>query len=584
MLKNMKIGKQLILTFVLVTVISSTAGVTGLIQMADMNAKYNDALVNYGFAQGDIGLFNSTFFENRAIIGSIVSLSDVESLNHFSDQLSDSNRKMDSYFVSMEKRMSNKKEKGYYNDIKKSLTEYKAVSEQVVTLAQQNKTAEAQALLQSQGEPLFQNIKTATNALTSEKTVLGHQLALDLSSMGTEATLRIFVIVLVTLAVSVTIALRISRSIGRPVKKMAEAAQRLAQGDLSVQVSVDSGNEIGQLAASFSETIESIRMYITDISANLAKMAEGDLNIFCSVEYKGDFIALQESIFHIDQSFHHTLSEINQASEQVLSGSNQVSDGAQSMAQGAAEQAEEVERLASSVAAISEQVKSNAEHTANAGQNVSQVRCEIDSSSRHMSEMMEAISQISDSSSQIGKIIRVIDDIAFQTNILALNAAVEAARAGAAGKGFAVVADEVRNLAGKSAQAAKNITSLIEKSVQQIENGTVIANQTAESLFQVVNATNVVFDAVEKISQASGYQSDAVGQIKRGIDNISSVVQTNSATAEESAAASEELSGQARELKKLVDRFRLIEDEPVSADCLKENEDEFQCNQKNIIA
>jgi methyl-accepting chemotaxis protein len=229
-------------------------------------------------------------------------------------------------------------------------------------------------------------------------------------------------------------------------------------------------------------------------------------------------------------------------------------------------------------------VKSNAEHTANAGQNVSQVRCEIDSSSRHMSEMMEAISQISDSSSQIGKIIRVIDDIAFQTNILALNAAVEAARAGTAGKGFAVVADEVRNLAGKSAQAAKNITSLIEKSIQQIENGTVIANQTAESLFQVVNATNVVFDAVEKISQASGYQSDAVGQIKRGIDNISSVVQTNSATAEESAAASEELSGQARELKKLVDRFRLIEDEPVSADCLKENEDEFQCNQKNSIA
>ncbi|MGX8711520.1 MAG: methyl-accepting chemotaxis protein [bacterium] len=584
MFKNMKIGNQLILTFVLVTVISSTAGVAGLVRMTDMNTRYSGALIDYGFAQGDIGLFNTEFNDSRTIINSVISSTDSGTRNIYLNQLSDSIQKIDTYFSNMEKRMTNEKEKGYYHNIKDNLEQYKTVSGQVVAFAEQDKTMEAQTLLKSQGETLSENIKTATSALINEKTVSGNRIAADLSSKGAAATWGILAVILVSLAISTVIALRISRSIGRPVKKMAEAAQRLAQGDLNVQVSVDSGNEIGQLAASFSETIESIRMYITDISANLAKMAEGDLNIFCSVEYKGDFIALQNSIFHIDQSFHHTLTEINQASEQVLSGSNQVSDGAQSMAQGAAEQAEEVERLASSVAAISEQVKSNAEHTVNAGQNVSQVRCEIDSSSRHMSEMMESISQISDSSSQIGKIIRVIDDIAFQTNILALNAAVEAARAGAAGKGFAVVADEVRNLAGKSAQAAKNITSLIEKSVQQIENGTVIANQTAASLFQVVNATNVVFDAVEKISQASSYQSDAVGQIKRGIDNISNVVQTNSATAEESAAASEELSGQARELKKLVDRFRLIEAGSVTADRPAERADEFQPDLKDDIA
>ena len=202
-------------------------------------------------------------------------------------------------------------------------------------------------------------------------------------------------------------------------------------------------------------------------------------------------------------------------------------------------------------------MKNNAEHAADADKTVNHVSAEIEVSNQHMGEMVSAMSQINDSSSQIGKIIKTIEDIAFQTNILALNAAVEAARAGAAGKGFAVVADEVRNLASKSAQAAKNTTSLIENSLKQVEKGTIIANKTANSLLQVVESTKVVTDTVKKIFLASNQQSEAISQVTLGVDQISSVVQTNSATAEESAAASEELSRQSQTLKKLVQKFKL---------------------------
>ncbi len=557
MLKNIRISKKLILTFILVTIISGIAGIVGLNKMIYMNANYSDALRDFGFAQGDIGLFHAEFNDSRTIVRDIIISTDTETMNSYSTKLTQVNDKMDNYFTSMNKEMVSEKELRYYGDIKDNLTKYKNVSDQVVTLAQQNKDTEAQELLTAQGEPLSDKVKISIDSLINEKISAGNQLSTGLESQGNSAKLTILLIVFISFILSLIIALTIARSISKPVRQMADISKRMAAGDLSVQFNVNSKDEIGQLGAAFAESAASIRGYIADITENLGRVEHGDLTVVTTLNYIGDYVDLKNSFQGILASLNDTLGQINQAAEQVLSSSEQVSDGAQALAQGATEQASSVEELSATIMEISDQVKNNAEHATDASSNVNHVSSEIEISNQHMAEMIIAMSKINDSSSLIGKIIKTIEDIAFQTNILALNAAVEAARAGAAGKGFAVVADEVRNLASKSAEAAKNTTSLIEDSIKQVENGTRIADETAKSLLRVVEGAKVVADTVEKISQASNCQSNAIIQVTQGIEQISNVVQTNSATAEESAAASEELSDQARTLKLLVEKFKL---------------------------
>jgi methyl-accepting chemotaxis protein len=557
MLKNIKIGKKLILGFILVAIISSVASIVGLSQMTLMDTSYREALNNYGFSQGDVGLFNAEFNESRTNIRDVIISTDAAALNKYSTQLTQTNAKIDTSFANMKKSMVNEKELSYYNDIKDNLAKYRTISDQVVEFSKQYRNAEAQELMTEQCNPISDKVAVSINSLISEKTTTGDQIAANLNSQGNTAKLTIIIFVLASFIISLIIALKIARSISKPVKVMADAAQRMAKGDLNVQISVDSKDEIGQLGAAFTESAASIKAYITDITENLAEVEQGNLDAPFNMDYIGDYQALGNAYQGILTSLNSTLGQINQASEQVSSGSEQVSNGAQALAQGATEQASSIEELSASITDISTQVKDNAEHAAEASVNVDHVRSEIETSNHYMGEMISAMSQINDSSSQIGKIIKTIEDIAFQTNILALNAAVEAARAGAAGKGFAVVADEVRNLASKSAEAAKDTTALIENSMKQVENGTRIADETAKSLLRVVDSAKAVSDTVEQISKASNRQSDAIGQVTLGVDKISGVVQTNSATAEESAAASEELSGQAQVMKELVGKFKL---------------------------
>ena len=557
MFKNMKIGKKLMITFILVAIISSIGGVVGLSAMTNMNSNYSRALSDYGFSQGDIGLFNSEFNESRAELKDLMILTNLQSKQTHVDNLDKINAEVTADFTKMKKGIIGEKELSYYNDIKDNLNQYAQITTQVVDLAKQNSNNQAYAIMIGQATPLSDKIRASTEALISLKTKTGNELAGGLTSQNQVGSIAIICVIIAALLASVLIAIFIARSISKPAMEMADAANRLAAGDLSVLVKVDSTDEIGQLGAALSKTIQTLRGYIDDIKIGLAQLAQGDLNISEGVEFKGDFIELRDSIINIAMSLSDTFAQINQASAQVSSGSEQVSDGAQALAQGATEQASSIEELSASITEISSHVSKNAVHAAEADANVILVGSEINISSKYMDEMIIAMSQINDSSSKIGKIIKTIEDIAFQTNILALNAAVEAARAGAAGKGFAVVADEVRNLASKSAEAAKDTTALIENSMKQVENGTRIADQTAKSLVKVVAGAKVVENTVNEISKASSQQSEAISQITLGVDQISNVVQTNSATAEESAAASEELSGQAQVLQALITKFKL---------------------------
>lgn len=368
----------------------------------------------------------------------------------------------------------------------------------------------------------------------------------------------ILVILIAVIVISLYFIIRVT--ITNPIRKVTSAAQEIADGNFDVQLTVKSEDELGQLAKAFSLTIDRLvnyQGYIDEMAESLSRISDGDLNIELQRDYVGQFMKLKTNMQALLNNLNETLSQIRQASEQVASGADQVSDGAQALSQGAAEQASSIEELSASIAEITQQIRQNAENAISANQKAELAGREISNSNEQMKAMVDAMERINSKSSEISKIIKVIEDIAFQTNILALNAAVEAARAGMAGKGFAVVADEVRNLASKSADAAKNTTILIEETLVAVKGGTQIANDTARNLGESEKITREAVSLIEKITEASEMQAEATNQVNIGVEQIASVVQTNSATAEESAAASEELNAQAEMLKNLISQFKI---------------------------
>ena len=356
-----------------------------------------------------------------------------------------------------------------------------------------------------------------------------------------------------------------SRYTNEQVDKLVVNLERLSHGRLSCDMTVNAADEDTQesyeLFTRISEalhlTVNTISGYIRELSGVLEEMAAGKLDVGIDSEYKGDFVTLKNSINGIAVSLNDVLSEINSAAQQVASGTSQVSGGSQAISQGATEQASAIEQLTSTVTEIAAQTKQNAMSAGKANEMSEEVKNNAVKGNEQMTALQQAMAQINDSSASISKIIKVIDDIAFQTNILALNAAVEAARAGIHGKGFAVVAEEVRNLAARSASAAKETTELIEGSIKKTEVGTKIADETAKALEQIVEGVEKAVDLVAEIASASNQQATAVSEVNRGIEQMSQVVQTNSATSEETAAAAEELSSQAAMLKEMVGKFEL---------------------------
>lgn len=437
------------------------------------------------------------------------------------------------------------------------------VSELIVLLSNSN-NKQALNLLNNELMPILDSINFTMDQVSINLDIIAQNFVNDSNEASRNSIVVLSVLFLLSIVLSIILGGIVTRSITSPVKEILEAANAMSVGDLDYKVSYESKDELGNTTKAIENTLGILKIYVGEIDRVLNEMASGNLNLSIDTEFVGGFAPIKNSLLQILSSFNNTLSKINDAAEQVESGSSQVSGGAQALSQGTSEQASSIEELSATINEISNQISHNASNASNVSKITQNSAQEVKKNSQQVKLMTDAMYDIKKTTNEIAKIIKAIDDIAFQTNILALNAAVEAARAGAAGKGFAVVADEVRNLASKSAEAAKSTAFLIENSIKSVENGSKIADETLESINSMVKGIQESAKLVDEISEASNEQANSIIQVTIGIDQIGAVVHTNTATAEESAAASEELRDQSIILKDLVDKFELKKQEAIN--------------------
>ena len=432
-----------------------------------------------------------------------------------------------------------------------------SISDNLTKLLIENKNAMALQAVDQDMMPVFDSISKAMDEVGKNLDITAQNFVASSNESFRDSKTSLGFSFILLIVISLILILVVIRSIKKPIKEITEAANAMGSGNLDYRISYSSKDELGVAAKTISDAMETLKLYVGEIDRVLNEMSHGNLTEDIDVEFIGGFAPIKSSIGQISSSFNETMKNINEAAEQVAGGASQVSGGALVLSQGTAEQASSIEELSAAINEISGQIKINAGNSINVSKMTQRAAEGVVNNSKQVEQMTGAMYDIKKSTNEISKIIKAIDDIAFQTNILALNAAVEAARAGSAGKGFAVVADEVRNLASKSAEAANSTAFLIENSIKSVDKGTQIADETKKSINSMVEDIKKSVKLVDEISEATNEQARSIEQITSGIEQISAVVQSNSATAEESAAASEELSGQSNMLKELVEQFKL---------------------------
>lgn len=450
-------------------------------------------------------------------------------------------------------------DKSEITDLQNKMAKMDAVLEEYATICLSNDVSAAYKLYKAEIVDLLVDITDSVEEIIDQANSFATSTHDESMDVAKKTIIVLLIIGIVSILIGILLSTYITKSITSVIDQLERAARKMSDGDFEVEIPYQSRDEMGRLSESMRITIHNLKAVIRDIGYVLHEMAGGNLTVRTKSEdnYMGELRPILLAMRKLREDLNSTMRNIVHVSDQVGAGSDQVSNGAQALAQGATEQAASVEELAATINDVGRQVDSTADHAKTAKNENMQSHEQIQICSQHMDGLMSAMANIEAKSQEIGKVIKSIEDIAFQTNILALNAAVEAARAGEAGMGFAVVADEVRSLAGKSAEASKNTAVLIEDTISAVNEGASLSQATGQSLQAVVESAEKVLEVVTQIASAAEEQAGSVAQITMAIDQISSVVQTNAATSQESAAASEELSAQAQTLKELISMFTL---------------------------
>lgn len=443
------------------------------------------------------------------------------------------------------------------NQYIQEIQDWESVFADISQALQSGNSAQANQLIQNQCSPKLNQAVATGESLIAQLNDLSLQQIGALQSRTTRDIVILIVIVVISFVVGLSLNMYVVRSIVAPLRKTQEAVVAFSQGDLSYALDYESKDEIGGICNAVRTSQQVLHNAIEDIVSVTKHLADGDLSCSVSQDYPGELSPIKENIEYLLEQLNDTMGSILQAADQVAAGADQVSTGSQALAQGSTEQASAVEELSATINDLDNSAQENRKTAQTAKERADQAAEQVRISNDRMQEMRKAMGEILSGQKDIGKIIETIENIAFQTNILALNAAVEAARAGSAGKGFAVVADEVRNLASKSDHAAKQTKKLIESSLAAVEHGGELAEDVDANMKKTVEYAGVAIEYMDKLAENTISEAEAIEQLTVGVDQISSVVQTNSATSEESAAASEELSSQAVMMKQMVQRFRL---------------------------
>lgn len=561
--KKESIGKRLTASFLKVATIMAAVAIVTVISLVIISNQYSTALENYGFAQGDIGRAMYQFAEARSSLRAAIGFDDETAIQNAVKKYNECRAAYEEAFAEVEKTVITKEGRETYDAITAELPAFWEEADEVIEIGAVTDRArclQAQEIAINSLMGKFSSIYEKMEKLLDVKEESGDQLSMTLSIISWVLTGVIIVVIAIAMVICMKLGKRIARGIVDPLKELGDRLNTFATGDLTSPFpNAQTGDEVEEMETDAVRMANNLNLIIGDIGEVLGEMASGNYAVSSknAERYTGDFKQLYDSMSRLKGQMSETLISIGEASNQVSAGSEDLANAAQGLAEGSTDQANAVQEIHATILDITATMEKSAEKAGDSYVKAQEYANEADESREEMNAMIAAMQRINDASMRIGNIISEIEDIASQTNLLSLNASIEAARAGESGRGFAVVADQIRELADQSAQAANDTRELIEGSIKEVTEGNHAAERAAESLESILGGIQEIAEFSKSLKVMVEDEAEAMRQAEIGVDQISGVVQSNAAIAEEASATSEELSAQATVLDELIGQFEL---------------------------